>query len=137
MESWVESAINQWRLEEVKLNSPASISYIEQAESILNFRFPEDFKQLYLAVNGFADFEVRGFFLSLWSLESIVDDYNKANKLIIFGDFSLSVCQYGFDRNRDGIFRAYTHHQQEPVEFVANTFQEIVGLINRDSELLF
>jgi hypothetical protein len=137
MEDWVESAISQWRQEELEINPPAPIKSIKNAESILNFRFPPDFKGLYLSVNGFVNFEQRGFMLSLWSIERIVDDYDPAKKFIMFSDYSLSVCQYGFDRNKTGIFKAYTHHQQGPVQFVAESFKELIRLFNDDGEILF
>lgn len=88
-------------------------------------------------VNGFVDFEYRGFFLSLWSLGRIIDDYDKDKEFIMFSDYSLSVCQYGFHRDKKGIFKTYTHHQQGPAEYVAETFRQMIAFINSDSELLF
>jgi hypothetical protein len=137
MEEWVEHAISQWRREGIRLNPPATMPSIEKVECILDLSFPEDFKQLYLNANGFLDFDARGFFLSLWSLERIIDDYNPAKKFTMFCDNSLSVCQYGFDRNKPGIFKAYTHHQQGPVELIAKSFKELITLFNDDDEILF
>lgn len=137
MEEWIEAAMSQWRQEELEINPPASMGLIEKAESILSLRFPLDFKQLYLAVNGFVDFELRGFMLSLWSLERIIDDYNREKDLVKFGDHSISVCQYGFDKNKLGIYKSYTHHQVGPIEFITGSFKELISLFNHDDEILF
>jgi hypothetical protein len=137
MKLWIQNAIDQWNTEGLQLNPPASASDIEKAEACLSFHFPEDFKELYSIVNGFADFEIRGFMLSLWSLDRIIDDYTASKKFIMFSDFSISVCQYGFDKDKIGVFKAYTHHQQGSYELVTESFQEMIELINTDSELLF
>ncbi|MBW4888896.1 SMI1/KNR4 family protein [Mucilaginibacter sp. HMF5004] len=137
MESWVQKAISQWTIEGLKLNPAVTVADIANAEEQIGFSFPDDFKQLYLTVNGFVDFEFRGFFmLSLWSLERILADYDKTKELIMFSDHSISLCQYGFNKNKTGLFRAWTHHQQGPVDFIAESFRQIIELINSDSQLL-
>ena len=137
MESWITNAIRQWREEKIELNQGASFADIEKVQDLIGFKFPSDFRELYLVANGFVDFEARGFFLSLWSLGRIIENYDKGKQFIMFGDHSLSVCQYGFHRSKPGIFKTYTHHQQGPIEHIAESFRQTVELINLDSELLF
>ena len=137
MGNWISEVLAQWKEEGIEINQGASFADIERAEDLIGYRFPNDFRELYSVVNGFVDFEARGFYLSLWSLNRIVDDYDKDKEFIIFSDHSLSVCQYGFHRSKAGIFKTYTHHQQGPTEHIAESFRQAVELINRDSELLF
>jgi len=137
MENWIQKAIDQWKEEELELNGGANSEEFENAEAQIGYKFPEDFKKLYSVVNGFVDFEMRGFMLSLWSLERIVDNYKNKNGLIMFADHSLSICQYGFNTYYEGIFRAYTHHQKGPISLIAQSFQQMVELFNCDSEVLF
>lgn len=135
--NWVQQAIAQWKEEELELNSGADIAEIERVENKIGYKFPDDFKNLYLNVNGFIDFEWNGSMLSLWSLGRIEDDYEDANKYIMFGDFFTSLCQYGFDKSNGHIFKAYTHHQVGPVQFIVKSFQELIELFNSNSQLLF
>lgn len=137
MENWISEALVQWREEGIEINQEASFADIERTEDRIGYKFPNDFRELYSVVNGFVDFEARGFYLSLWSLNRIIKDYNKDKEFIMFGDHSLSVCQYGFHRSKPGIFKTYTHHQQGPIEHIAESFRQTVELINLDSELLF
>ena len=137
MGNWVQQAITQWNEEGLELNPPATATDIENAEKHIGFSFPEDLKELYLTVNGFVDFEWKSSMISLWSLNRIVEDYNEIKRFIMFSDFSISLCQYGFAKDHTGIFKAFTHHQKEPAQFIARSFQEVIELINSDSELLF
>jgi hypothetical protein len=137
LKKWISEVLSQWKEEGIKINQGASFADIVRAEDLIAYKFPYDFKELYSVINGFVDFEARGFFLSLWSLNRIIDDYEKNKEFIIFCDHSLSVCQYGFHRNKAGIFKTYTHHQQGPIEHIAESFRQAIELINSDSELLF
>ncbi|GAB2978825.1 hypothetical protein GCM10027049_13020 [Mucilaginibacter puniceus] len=137
MEAWVQNVLSKWKDEGVKVNDGVSLSEIEKAERILNFMLPEDFKAFYKAVNGFEDFEFIESWISLWSINRIIAEYNKENRFIMFSDFSLSVCQYGFDKENGDIYKAYSHHQQEPFEFLTKSFKEFIEFIDNDSELLF
>lgn len=137
MENWIQKTISQWEEEELELNGGASLDDFKSAEAQIGYTFPKDFKKLYSVTNGFVDFEMRGFMLSLWSLERIVDNYKHNKGFIMFSDHSLSVCQYGFSKVEKEIFKAYTHHQQGPIEIVAPSFQQMIELFNCDSEVLF
>lgn len=137
MENWVQKAIAQWKDEALELNEGANVSDIEKAEDQIGFKFPDDFKELYIVINGFVNFEMRGFMLSLWSLDRVVSDYDPNKNLIMFSDHSLSICQYGFSKNRAGIFKAYTHFQEGPIELISESFQKLIALFNVDAEQLF
>ncbi len=137
METWVQQAIDQWKKEGIELKKGVSSEKFQWAEAQIGFVFPEDFKKLYSVVNGFVDFEMRGFMLSLWSLERIVDNYQDKKGFIMFSDHSISVCQYGFSKIRQEIFKSHTHNQYGPIDIIAQSFQQMIELFNCDSELLF
>ena len=137
MENWIKEALAQWNRDKVVLNKGASVVSIERTEDLIGYKFPKDFRELYLEVNGFLDFEIRGFLLSLWSLDRILGDFDKQKECIIFCDHSLSLCQYGFHRSKAGIFKSYTHHQEGPITHIADSFRELIKFMNSDSEVLF
>ncbi len=137
MENWIQKAVSQWKDEGLDLNPGATLADIADAEKQIGFLFPDDLKELYLVANGFVDFEWKSSMISLWSLKRIVDDHKTGKRFIMFGDFFTSTWQYGFDRNQPGIFKALSHHQQEPIQFIAESFQRTIELINCDSESLF
>jgi len=74
MEDWIETAISDWKLSDTKLNPGTSLAEIVNTEKLLGFNFPEDFKQLYLKVNGFVDWDWQQHMFSLWPLNRIVEE---------------------------------------------------------------
>ncbi|MEO6976748.1 MAG: SMI1/KNR4 family protein, partial [Mucilaginibacter sp.] len=101
MENWIQNVIEKWSAEGVKLNPPATIIEIEKVESILNFKFPEDFKGFYLQVNGFHELGWQQHMFTFWQLEMIVDEFkgNTNNNFIGFCDFLLASHYIGYNRN--------------------------------------
>jgi cell wall assembly regulator SMI1 len=57
METWADQVIEKWSKEGVKINIGAPLASIESAEKILNFNFPEHFKELYFKMDGFKDLD--------------------------------------------------------------------------------
>ena len=90
MEKWIQDALLNWQSDKVKLNPAATIAEIEHVESVLNFAFPEDFKQLYLIVNGFDGLDWQEHMFTFWPLKMIVEEYDETeNGFIGFSDFLL------------------------------------------------
>ena len=136
MENWVQNVIEKWEAKGVKLNPPVTVIEIESVESILNFKFPEDFKGFYLQANGFYSLGWQQHMFTFWPLDMIVDEFkgNTNNNFIGFCDFLLASHYIGFNRNRPGIFKSY---RIEDGEQIADTFEEIVNLINSNSEIIY
>jgi hypothetical protein len=137
VKTWVEKAIYQWQVEEIRLNPQSTIDNIEDAELSMGFKFPEDFKQLYLNVNGFVDYEWRDNLFSIWSLERIVEEFDNSESFISFSDYCLSVFHLGFEKNKPGIYMNYLAFQEGDTQLVIQSFEGIIGLINCDSKLLY
>jgi hypothetical protein len=136
MGNWIQNVIGKWTAERVKLNPPVSIAELESTESILNFKFPNDFKEFYLQANGFYGLDWQEHMFTFWPLEMIVDEFKGStnNNFIGFCDFLLASHYIGFNRNRPGIFKSY---RIEDGEQIADTFEEIVSLINSNSEIIY
>jgi hypothetical protein len=136
MENWIQDALNLWELSDTKLNPPASISEIEKAEEILKFKFPEDFKQLYLIVNGFKDLDWQKHMFCFWHLDLIIEEFeNSSDKNFIgFCDFLLSSYMIGFVKNQAGIFKSYDYLENNRI---ADTYQEVVGMINSSADTIY
>lgn len=134
MKSWTESIIQQWKIESIQLNKGALIEMIIETENALGFRFPGDFMELYLQVDGFAEMEVRGSTYSLWPIHKILGAYREnGNKHFIgFSDSPTNGHTIGFLKNRTGVFKAAD--QQHPI---AMSFKEGILLMNKDSRLLY
>lgn len=134
MKSWTESIIQQWKIESIKLNKGALIEMIMETENALGFRFPGDFMELYLQVDGFADMAVPGSMYSIWPIHRILASYRKnGNKNFIgFSDTAINGYTIGFLKNKTGIFK--DTDQQHPI---ALSFKEGILLINKDSQLLY
>jgi hypothetical protein len=138
MENWIHDTLSQWGSEGLEINPKSNLVDIEKAELILSFKFPEDFKQFYLVANGFSEYEWRNNLFSIWSLERIVKEYNGSfDGFIGFCDYSICVFSLGFDKKKSGIYRHYFEFQEGGIDFVSNSFEETIDLINSDSKLLY
>lgn len=136
IENWVQHIISKWKLEGVKLNPPATAIEIENAESILDFKFPSDFKELYLSANGFKGLDWQEHMFTFWPLDMILDEFQiSTNKHFIgFSDFLLASHFIGFSKNKSGIFKSYHY---DDGELIANTFQVAVDMINSSNDFIY
>lgn len=139
--NWVEKVIAKWESEGVRLNPPANLLEIEKVESILGFKFPDDFKQLYLAVNGFEGLDWQEHLFTFWPLKMIVEEYEEsdAKNFIGFSDFLLASNFIGFNKHRVGVFKKYSaqYSDIEDGELIANTFEQVIGMINSSDDLVY
>lgn len=139
METWINEAISKWNLAKTKQNHGASIADIENAENILNFKFPADFKNLYLVVNGFQDLDWQEHMFYFWPIDRIIEEYavSSDEDFIGFCDFLLASHFIGFKKSQSGIFKLYSTMKKAEDSPIANTFQSAVGMINSSSDLIY
>jgi hypothetical protein len=138
MGMWADEVILKWSNEDVKINIGASTKEIAEAESILDFIFPYDFKQLYIKMNGFLDLDWQEHMFYFWPLERIIEEFNdRSDKSFIgFCDFLLASSYIGFKKDEPGIFKSYSINDVEPISIAAN-FEEVVAMINTSSDLIY
>ena len=131
-DNWTNSIINQWN--GVQLNRPATIETITQAEAVLGYMFPEDFKELYLKVDGFVGGWLPNMF-TIWPIELILEYYDREeNKDYVgFSDYMANSHQIGFLKSKPGVYVLYG----EVPDKVADTFSEAIQLINADSDKIY
>ena len=131
----IDKIIDQWTSKKIKISPPSTIDAIKVTENILNFQFPDDFKEFYLKLDGFADWDWTENMFSIWPLARIVEEYNnESNKnFIVFADYLINSHQYGFKKDQTGIFKNYA----EQPEFLTETFAETIYLISSDADILY
>jgi hypothetical protein len=124
-----------WINENIKLNPPATSESINTAEEAINFRFPDDFKELYLKLDGFADWDWTKNMFSIWPLARILEEYhNESNKsFIVFADYLINSHHIGFMKEKKGVFK----NTGGTPELIAKTFSEAIFLINSDADILY
>lgn len=139
MEIWINEAISKWNMTKTRLNHGASIADIEKAENILSFKFPDDFKKLYLIVNGFQHLDWQEHMFYFWPIERIIEEYTGSSdeNFVGFCDFLLASHFIGFKKNQNGIFKLYSSMRNAEDNQIAKTFQEAVGMINSSSDLIY
>lgn len=139
MESWVQNILSKWKNEGIKINQGASLEEIEEVEDALNFKFPDDFKKLYLTLNGFNGLDWQEHMFSFWPLEMIVEQYSqdKNKDFVGFSDFLLASHYIGFRKSKSGIYKRYSFMGNDENELIAKTFEEAVSMINSSSDLIY
>jgi len=137
MKSWVNEVVAKWKSEGVKINSAASIDEITLAETSLGFKFPEDFKELYLQINGFKDLDWQEHMFYFWPLERIVKEFTDSpdKNFIGFCDFLIASHYIGFKKTQTGIFKMYWKLAE--LTSIAQTFEEVVAMINSSADLIY
>ncbi|QQL50996.1 SMI1/KNR4 family protein [Mucilaginibacter ginkgonis] len=139
MKTWIKEAVLKWESSETKLNPPASLAQLAEVERKLQFTFPEDFRQLYLTANGFEGLDWQEHMFSFWSLGRIIDELEDIqNKDIIgFCDFLLNSHIIAFSRTRLGIFKHYEFKGTEVTDYLTDTFENAVKMINAGSDEIY
>ena len=139
MESWVQNILSKWKNEGIKINQGASLMEIEEVEDALNFKFPDDFKKFYLAVNGFNELDWQEHMFTFWPLEMIVEEnsQDKNKDFVGFSDFLLASHYIGFRKSESGVYKRYHFMGHDESELIAHTFEEVVAMINSSSDLIY
>ncbi len=132
--SWADQAIDSWISKGIKLQNGISIDKISDFEILLDFKFPQDFIELYSKANGFDDFDWNENMFSLWSLDRILNEYQEDgdSNYIGFCDFLINSHSIGFYKSDQRIYKYYN----EP-ESIAGNFQDFVFLLNSNDDLLY
>lgn len=130
MEDWIKEAIAFWDECEVKMKPPATAADFEKAETILSFSFPDDFKALYAVVNGFDDYEWQEYMFSFWSLDRIVKEREEKSEFIGFCDFLIMSNVIGFKKSKTGIFKEYPSIGEKDHNPIAQTFEDVLYMVN-------
>lgn len=135
-QSWINSAINNWKAVGIRLNSGTSLDSIMKTEKKVGLQFPDDFKELYFEMNGFLDWDWTPTMFSLWSIERIFEECDPHNEhnFLGFCDYLINNHNLGFIRNQPGIFKYYG---TDKPTLIAQSFLEVIQLINIDADILY
>src|SRR6185436_8020209 len=119
----ISSIISQWEAEEIELGQSATLESIAEAEKIIEFSFPSDFKNLYLKVDGFKNLGWRSNMFSMWPIHRIVEEYLQDSKknFVGFCDYLINSHQIGFFKDRIGVYKSYDEFNS-----ICQTFQEVI-----------
>lgn len=124
-----------WTSENIKLSPPATSEFIKATEEIIGFQFPDDFKEFYLKMDGFVNWDWTKNMFSIWPLARTLEEYhNESDKsFIVFADYLINAIQFGFVKGKDGVLK----NTGDTPELIADTFSETIFLINSDSDILY
>jgi len=141
----ISEIVQQWKVEKIQLNPPATLDVIKRTEESVNYTFPPDFKKLYLIADGFKDWACRPNMFSLWPLQRITDEYLEelsrsrstylnelAKNFVGFCDYLINSRQIGFFKNSIGVYKSYDEFNP-----IAQSFSEALQLINKDANSIY
>lgn len=131
----IDKIKEKWTSENIKLNSPTTSESIKAAEKIIDFQFPDDFKEFYLKLDGFADWDWTKNMFSIWPLARILEEYHNENdkSFIVLADYLINAHHIGFVKGKNGIFK----NTDEMHVKIADTFSEAIFLIHTDADILY
>lgn len=131
----IDKIKEKWASENIKLSPPATRKAIKAVEEIIDFHFSDDFKEFYLNLDGFADWDWTKNMFSIWPLARILEEYHNENdkSFIVFADYMINAHHIGFVKGKNGIFK---NTDEMPVK-IANTFSEAIFLILTDADILY
>jgi len=131
----IKGIIEKWTDKGITLNGNSSEAEISALEKSIDFRFPEDFKSLYLLVNGFKNRDWTPNMFSFFPLDRIKEEYEDQQNdenFVPICDYLISSHHIGFSKNEKGIFKDY-----EQMERVCDNIYELIELIDQDSALIY
>lgn len=131
----IDKIKEKWTNENIKLSPPATPESIKTAEEMIDFHFPDDFKEFYLKLDGFEDWDWTKNMFSIWPLARILEEYHNENdkSFIVFADYLINAHHIGFVKGKNGVFK---NTGEIPVR-IADTFSEAIFLINSDAGILY
>lgn len=131
---WTDKTIAYWVSKSIKLEAGVPEEKIASIEEVMGLKFPSDFRELYLKVNGFADNDWNEGLFSLWPIQRIYEEYhgNGDASYIGFCDYLINSHTIGFDRADGHIYKDYD--QAAPI---AESFRHFIELLNNDDDLLY
>jgi hypothetical protein len=131
--AWITEAMATWRREGIALQAGVSLQYIEEVEQMLGFTFPDDFKEFYSTVDGFAQDTMSKSMIYMWSMNMIFQEYiaGDDDDFIAFCDYMINSHRIGFIKGLPGIYKCY-----DLVIPIAETFSTCIQLIYTDSDLI-
>lgn len=130
----IEEQIEVWRHTDLKLNDPATTDLIAETQQNLSYKFPADFIKFYIQVNGFKDGDIIGDIFSIWTLDRIVEEYEKNDdkNFIPFCDYCIDCHRIGYLKDKAGVYKDY-----DQTDKIADNFDKIIELIIEDSSVLY
>ena len=131
---WIEQAIHAWAQSGTRLQLGVSTNEISRFEVLLDFKFPQDFIDLYQRLNGFKDLDWNEHMFSFWPLDKIINVYkaDNDNTYVGFCDFLINSYSIGFSKDSKKVFKYFD--RQNPV---CDTFKEAVLFINSSSGAIY
>jgi hypothetical protein len=134
LSGWVVETVSNWKHNGIKLQPGISLDDIAKLENQLQFQFPTDFKEFYQQANGCEYLEMTESCYSLWSVERILEEYQKDSNdnYVGFCDYLVNSYSFGFFKNENGIFQEFNQF-----EVKGETFKRFIELINDDSNKLY
>lgn len=132
----IDEAITYWKNLGIPLNAGVSMREILDLEIYLNFIFPNDFKELYLKINGFTNWELDRNGFSMMPLEIIKEIYDDLGVLefIPFCDYLINCHHIGFSKAENGIFIDYNNPTKLHNDKVSDTFIGSLSEIIKNSD---
>ncbi len=120
----IETIIDQWKSEGIKLNPPSNLEAIKVAEEILDFQFPLDFKEFYLKHDGL---DISTNLIGIWPLTRIIYVFQKeyikeCKNFITFADFNINSNAIGYIKCLNGIYKHYYTFNEWNPELIAICF---------------
>ena len=130
----MDEQIKVWRHTDLKLNDPAAADLIRDTQQKIEYDFPDDFIKFYKQVNGFKDWDVIGEMFSIWTLERIVEEYEKSDdkNFVPFCDYCIDCHRIGYLKDQPGVYKDYDQTVK-----IADKFDETIELIICGSDLLY
>ncbi|MBB6331828.1 hypothetical protein HNP24_002778 [Chryseobacterium sediminis] len=131
----IDTIKEKWAGENIKLSPPATADSVKATEEIIDFQFPDDFKEFYLQLDGFADWDWTKNMFSIWPLARILEEYHSESdkNFIVFADYLINSHHLGFVKGKKGVFK----NCGDIPELIADTFSEAVFLISSDADILY
>ena len=127
----IEEIIEFWKNSTVELNEGVDLKEIEALEKAVDYVFPPSFKTFYLNVNGFKDWDYDDNMFSIFSIETIKEEYSDKFKIFVpFCDYLINSYQIGFSKKDNCIYIDFDI-EGDNASKVADTFeQSLIEIIN-------
>ena len=120
--------IRLWQKENLNLSAPNSEKQVIDCFFLIGKPLSKDILTLYTNFGGMLDGDMAESFLSVWTLERIVEENKIDSDLTCFADFMISAHYYAFNYENESVSSVYSNFETSKFIKIADSIEQFFEL---------
>jgi uncharacterized protein with NRDE domain len=137
LQNHLQKVVDNWKKEGLKLEKPLMTAELNAAFANSNIATAKEIIEVYSGFNGFADEELDSECITFWTIQKMLEEYQKESQYVVFADFLIDSHWYAFKVNDENTASVYLYYGDEDTTKISNSFAEFFELYLTEPSKLF